>query len=265
MLWHVHVSHEPHVHYARAKWWDPNKVKDSLLIKAKRVPLCHMIGICVSVLPQCIIAKFLPTLRRRPCLSAEPQRVNSPSLHHEQNMLINDLISAMVPRQTSEETFRDGRPGGTCGFPPCLALSDEGRSIKASESGCFSRSPCRFEGTAFLLKIHHAPLQQGTGARGRWYARANPSLQTHAWPELSLDHRGPPSDSGQYADLLLGFFPNMQRSAAWFSAICFRPHDLLRRGRCVRTYRQQPARETKQCIYYPQYVSTKHIKRVWAG
>lgn len=39
-------------------------------------------------------------------------------------MLINDLISVTVPHHTVQDTFGDGRLGGTtCGFPPCLVLS----------------------------------------------------------------------------------------------------------------------------------------------
>ena len=42
-------------------------------------------------------------------------------------MLINDLISALVPHHTAEDKFGDGRLGGTaCGFPPCLAPSEGG-------------------------------------------------------------------------------------------------------------------------------------------
>lgn len=53
-------------------------------------------------------------------------------------MLINDLISVMVPHHTAEDKFREGRLGGTtCGFPPCLVLSEGGKGIKASEPDCY--------------------------------------------------------------------------------------------------------------------------------
>lgn len=108
-----------------------------LLIKAKCVLLYHMIGICVSVLPQCIIAKFLTTLRTH--LSLQNHSVSILQLYTmNKRMLINDLISAMVPHHTSEETFWDGRPGGTCGFPPCLELS-EGQKHQSIRARLLSR------------------------------------------------------------------------------------------------------------------------------
>lgn len=49
-------------------------------------------------------------------------------------MLINDLISVMAPHHTADDKCGDGRLGGTtCGFPPCLVLSEGGKSIKAEQ------------------------------------------------------------------------------------------------------------------------------------
>lgn len=74
------------VHCARAKWWDPGKVKDNT---------CHRFtlkSLWIFVLNQCIIAKFLSTLLIY--LSLTNHRVlKLLSYTVNKRMLINDLIS----------------------------------------------------------------------------------------------------------------------------------------------------------------------------